>query len=448
MSENTPQEQPKPTARPIPRPRPQAAPVKTPKLDDGAAQRAAAWGRVDEEGNVWLRSNDGERIVGQFAADGSPEDALALYVRRYLDLAAQVELLASRVENISPEEARANVKELQAQLVKPAVVGDVEALRSRVESLNERIAVRLEEVQAARQEAKAASLAHRTSIVERAEEISHMDPAKIHWRNTREEMTQLFEQWKQAQRSMPRIDRPSEEALWTRFSKARSHYDKLRRQHFQALDAIRAEAEAKKNAIIKRAEQIADSTDWSGTAAEFRSLMDQWRQAGRANHKEDNRLWEQFRTLQQRFFDAREAHFQERNSEYNANLELKLALIEEAEALLPVENLDAARAALRSIENRWDEIGPVPRVDLPRTEGRLREIEDAIREAEAEQWRRTDPTKQARSDGMAAQLKHLIAELDEEIAAAEAAGDAKKLEELHSARQARVAWLEQVTKEL
>ena len=90
----------------------------------------------------------------------------------------------------------------------------------------------------------------------------------------------------------------------------------------------------------------------------------------------------------------------------------------------------------------------VPRADISRTEGRLRQIEDAVRNAEAEKWRRSDPQKKQRADGMAAQLEHLIAELDDQIAAAEADGDAKKVASLSEDRAARQAWLDQVTKDL
>ncbi len=451
MSESTPTPKPKP--RPIPRPRPAApaaASVKpTPApLDQAAAAQAAAWGRVDSEGNVWLRSDSGERIVGQYAVGGSAEDALSLYVRRYLDLAAQITLLESRMDNISPEEATSSLKALDEQLVEPAVVGDVEALRTRISALKERATARAAEAAAKREEAKAKAVAERTALIERAEAIAGTDPSKIHWRNSRDELGQIFEQWKAAQKGGPRIDRPTEEGLWQRYSKARSQFDRMRRQHFSALESERSEVVARKNALIAQAEALSDSTDWNNTAAQFRALMDDWRQAGHAARKEDDKLWERFRSAQQKFFDARSSHYAARDEVFNENLQAKLALIEEAESILPVKDLEAARAALHDIQDRWEAIGMVPRADISRTEGRLRQIEDAVRNAEAEKWRRSDPQKKQRSDGMAAQLEHLISELDEQIAAAEAAGDSKKVESLREDRAARQAWLDQVTKDL
>ena len=450
MSESTPTPKPKPVPHPIPRPRPVAAAIAKPAqaIDEAAAARAAAWGRVDGEGNVWLRSDEGERVVGQYAAGGSEEDALSLYVRRFLDLQAQISLLESRVEGISPDEATASLSSIEAQLVEPAVVGDVESLRSRAAALKATISARAQVIAAEREEARAAALAERTTLIERAEEIANTAPNKIHWRNSREELAQIFEQWKAAQRSGPRIDRTTEEALWQRYSKARSQFDKARRHHFGVLESERSEVMARKNALIERAEAMAESTEWGSTAAAYRALMDEWRQAGHAARKDDDKLWERFRGAQQRFFDARATHFAERDEEFSGNLAAKLELIKEAEAVLPVKDIEAARAALRDIEDKWDQIGMVPRADIGRTEGRLREIEEAVRDAEAEKWRRTDPAKQQRSSGMAEQLQQLISELDGQIEAAEAAGDQKALNELTSARQAREAWLAQVQKDL
>ena len=446
MSDSTPQPTPRP--RPIPRPAPQVTkPVQAP-LDDAAAARAAAWGRVDTEGNVWLRGDDGERIVGQYAAGGSAEDALALYVRRYLELASQIGLLESRIDHINPDEASSSLKALEDQLVEPAAVGDIQELRNRTVALREKIVSRKKEVTKEREAARATAIAERTALIERAEEIANADPANIPWRNARQELSQIFDQWKNAQRNGVRIDRRTEEALWQRFSKARSHFDRVRREYFATIESERTDVIAKKTALIARAEALQDSTEWNITSAEFRDLMEEWRHAGRTTRKDDDRLWARFRAAQQKFFDARSEYFSSRDEQFNANLQAKLELVAEAEKILPIKDLEAARSALHSIQDRWESIGMVPRNDIGRTEGRLREIEDAIRDAEAEKWRRTDPQKQQRSSGMAEQLEQLIAELVEEIAEAEAAGNTKKVTELNASLEARKAWLAQVTKDL
>ncbi|OCA94504.1 ATPase [Actinobaculum suis] len=449
MSEETPT--PKPTPAPAQRPAPQPAktgPVHATPTDSLAAAEAAKWGRVDDAGNVWLRSSEGERIVGQYAASGSSEDALAIFVRRHLDLETQVAVVETRVENVHPDEVQKSIKTLTKELTEPAAVGDIESLRTRLEAVRERAAQRRTEIAAERQAAKEEALAYRTQIVERAEEIAGQDPQRIHWRNSREELSTLFDQWKQAQRHGARLDRAVEQGLWKRFSHARTLFDRERRRYFAELDSQRKEVVARKEKLIARAEELSTSTDWGATAAAYRDLMEEWKAAGRAARRQDDALWERFRAARQPFYDAREAFFNERNAEEVANRDAKLELVAEAEALLPIRDIEAARAKLRDIGERWDAIGPVPRADIDRTEGRLRRVEDAVRGAEVEQWRQTDPEKEQRSQGMAAQLEHLIAELDKEIAAAQAAGDEAKLKELGAAREARVAWLEQVQKDL
>ncbi|MFY9262926.1 MAG: DUF349 domain-containing protein [Arcanobacterium sp.] len=430
-----------PTPRSIPRPRPSA--IARPALEDSAATAAAKWGRVDDEGNVWLRSSgaEAERIVGQYAAGGSEKDALGLYVRRFLDLQAQVSLLEARIDNISPEEAAQSLKALNEQLVEPAVVGDVQSLRARVSELDGRIAQRREQVASERAAAKKQALADRTLIVERAEEIAAQDPKKTHWKKSREELTALLDQWKHAQRHDARIDRPSEEALWKRFSSARTQFDRHRRQFFSERDAMHKRVIARKEEIIAIATELATSTDWGATAARYRDLMNDWKAAGRSTKREDDKLWERFRAAQQTFFDARTNFNAAVDEEFGANLEAKLELLAEAEKILPIDDVEKAKTQLRAIGDKWDAIGRVPRGDFARTEGRFREIERAVRDADAEQWRRSDPAKQERADGMAAQLEALIAELEVEIAEAEKAGDAKKLKELNSALEARKAWL-------
>ncbi|MDO4888601.1 MAG: DUF349 domain-containing protein [Actinomycetaceae bacterium] len=449
MSESTERPTPKPGPRPIPKPRPaQSVQPPVPSLSDTAAAEAAAWGRVDDEGNVWLRSNDGERIVGQYAAEGSPKDALAIYVRRYLDLKAQLSLIEARIETISPEESASALKAFEKQLVEPAAVGDIDALRARAEEIASKIEERKAEHQARRAQAKEAALSERQAIVARAEEIAASVESPINWRDTRAELMDLLEKWRTLQKRGPRIDKATSDALWKRLSHSRKVFEEARRAYFVKLDAHRSEVTAAKERLIARAEEIAHSTDWRETSNEMRRLMDEWKAAGRASRRDDDRLWERFMAAREVFFQARAAHHAAVDQEFADNLKAKLELVEQAEALLPIADIKAAKATMRDIGEQWEAIGMVSRADYQRIESRMRHVEDEIRRAEDEQWRRSDPQKKQRSSGMAAQLEALIAELDSEIAQAEEAGDSKKLAELHEARRAREAWLAQVNKDL
>ena len=139
--------------------------------------------------------------------------------------------------------------------------------------------------------------------------------------------------------------------------------------------------------------------------------MREWKAAGPAPREVDDQLWQRFRGAQDTFFGARDAANAELDQEFAANAEVKEALLVEAEALVPVTDLDAAKKAFRDIADRWDEAGKVPRDRMKDLEGRIRKVEQAIRSVEDEQWRRSDPEKSARADDMISKLEAGIAEI-------------------------------------
>ncbi|WP_250447147.1 DUF349 domain-containing protein, partial [Actinotalea sp. C106] len=298
--------------------------------------------------------------------------------------------------------------------------------------------------EAERAAAKQAALESRTEIVEAAEKLAATDPDRMQWRPAGDQLRTLLDQWKDAQRHGPRLDRGAEDALWKRFSHARSTFDRGRRRFFADLEKRNATAKEEKARLVAEAERLASSTDWGATSGAYRDLMTQWKAAGRASRKDDDALWARFRAAQDTFFHARDASQRETDAEFAANLEVKLQLLTEAEKLVPVTDLGAAKAALRDLQDRWESAGKVPRGDIQRVEGRLRAVEQAIRDADQAKWTRTNPETRARAEGAAAQLQAAIAGLEADLVAAQEAGDARRISEAQAALDARRSWLEQV----
>lgn len=402
------------------------------------------FGRVDEDGNVWVKEADGERQVGSYP-DGVPENPLALYTRRFLDLEATVNLFETRLPALSARDIEQTLKTIDEAVKAPAAVGDLDGLRSRVAELHERAARRKEEARAERQAAKEAALQDRTAVVEEAEALANQDPERTQWKQSGQKLRDLLEDWKQLQRRGPRLDRADEDALWKRFSSARTKFDRHRRQFFSALDARQAEAKRVKEQLIAEAEAMQNSTDWGRTSAAYRDLMDRWKQAGRASRKEDDALWARFRAAQQVFFDARRENSEMIDSEYRQNLKVKEELLVRAESLLPITDLDTTIKRLREIQDQWDAAGRVPRSDISRVEGRMRAVEKAVREAEEEQWRKSDPETKARAEGMLGQLEESIAQLEADLAKAEQAGDHAQIKAITDALETKRAWYRQIS---
>lgn len=460
---------PAPGPRPIPRPIPRAVPrppsitpasipparattstggpagaVPAPS-DAAEAALAATFGRVDDDGTVYVREGAAERAVGQFPG-ASSEEALALYVRRFLDLQAKVVVFETRLTatDLAVKEIDQTLAKLTEELAEPAAVGDLDALRARLDALRPIAQERRAIADAERAAAKEAALKVRTEIVEAAERISGTDPERIQWRPAGEQLRVLLEQWKESQRTGPRLDRPIEESLWKRFSHARTTFDRERRHFFAELEQRNSQAKTVKEGLVAQAEALSSSTDWAATAGAYRDLMTAWKGAGRASRHDDDALWARFRAAQDTFFAARDNAATVTDAEFRANLDVKEALLVEAERLVPVTDLGAAKRALRTIQDKWDAAGKVPRGDLQRIEARLRAVETAIREADQAVWTRSNPETRARAEGAAAQLQAAISGLEADLAKAKASGNARKTAEAQAALDARRSWLEQV----
>jgi len=447
---------PRPAGRPAPSPaafaaRPKAATspvVAAPSTVSSAASlaEAARWGRVEGDGHVFLTIDGAEHPVGQYPGV-SDDEALGYFARKYDDVVAQIVLLEQRVNSKAPTtDMQKTVTHLREQLAERNMVGDLRAAEARLDTLSTQIA-ELEKAEKAEHDAvRAAELAAREAIVAEAEEISGHDPAQIQWKTSSARMNELFESWKAAQKNGVRLGRSNEDALWKRFRAARTVFDRHRRAYFSQLDSNNSAAKAAKEKLIAEAEALSSSTDWGFAAGEYRRLMDEWKASPRASRKDDDALWARFRAAQDVFFTSRQAANDEIDQEYSANLTVKEALLEEANALLPIKDLAAAKKALQSIRDRWEEAGKVPRADMGRIEAGLRKVEDAVRHAEDENWKRSNPETKARTNSALSQLEAAIAGLKDDLAAAEKAGDQRKIKAAQEALEARQAWLDQISR--
>ncbi|RBP98665.1 DNA repair protein [Bifidobacterium aemilianum] len=421
-----------------------AAPVVNYSQEDIKA--AEAFGHVDDEGKVFVKEGESEREVGQFPG-ASKEEALDLYVRRFLDLKAKLDLFASRLKaaNIKPKEIDESITSLAEETDKPEVVGNIAALREEFESLKQQGETKKQELAEARKAAVAKALEERTAIVERAEAIADsLDMERTNWKDTAEKFRALFEEWQQHQKTTVRLNKTDADQLWKRFSSARTRFNQERRKWAQNRDSERSNVKQLKEAIIKEAEEIKDSTDWGETSRKFRDLMDRWRQAGRAGRKEDDELWTRFRASADVFFDARQADRDKMNSAEKENLAKKEELLTQAQALLPVADEEAAkkaRQALSDIQDQWDQIGYVPRDDVHRIESALDSVDQQIKAVEDSAWKQTDPEADARKSSFELQLQAQLEELDQQIAAET---DPKKKASLEAEKATKEQWMNAV----
>jgi hypothetical protein len=400
------------------------------------------WGRVDADGTVYVRTADGERVIGSWAA-GSPEEAIAFFRRKFESLETEVALIEQRMSTteIAPAQAQATVQRLLKSVADANALGDLDGLRVRLEGLTGAVDQRREEVKAAREHARTEAREVKERIVEEAE---HIAAEATHWKASGERMAELLEEWKAA----PHADRSIEAVLWKRLSAARNGFTKRRKAYFASLEAEREAVRTRKEKLVEEAESLADSTDWSATSSAYRDLMRQWKEAGRAGRDDEAELWKRFRDAQDKFFAARSEVFAAKETELRAHASVKEQLLAEAQALLPVTDWRAARSALRGIQERWEQAGSVPRETRDQLEQGLRRVEETVRRAEETQWKRSNPEALARAEGTVSQLRAAIESLEAQLAKARARGDASGVRKAEEALAARQSWLAEAERTL
>lgn len=389
------------------------------------------WGRIAEDGTVYVRTADGERAVGSWQA-GSVEEGLAFYTRRYDDLAAEVAVLEARVTSptVDPRTVAAAVTKLKESLPTASVVGDLASLDSRLDAVLGQVQERRAAIADARAAAASAAADRKRGLVEEAQRLS----GSSEWRATGDRFRAIVDEWK----TIRGVDRKTDSELWEQLSTARREFDKRRRSHFADLDKQRTKSGEQKEQLATEAEKLADSDDWAATAKRFRDLMNEWKSAGRAGREVDDALWTRFKAAQDRFFTRRSEALSARDAEYSSNLEAKQALVTEAESLDPGSDLEGARRRLRTIHDKWEKVGRVPRESMHALEQRLAAVEQRIRDAGAQAR-----TVTVSESPLVIRLRESVTKLESRLQRARAAGDDALVSETEEALTTQREWLMQ-----
>ena len=425
----------------------------TPNLSNTGAAAAligdpAKFGRVGEDGTVYVITPTGDRAVGSYPGK-SPEEALAYFVKKFEMAASEVALLAARIRSgaMVPSDAHEAVNKLRNQITELNGVGDLANLASSLE----KIPALISEHEGAYQARKAAQNAEREARKVEAEAIKEKIVAEaeslvdsVAWKVTTARLKELLDDWKKA----PRLDKKIDAALWKRFSSSRNKFDKRRRVHFSNLDSEQKKVASTKEVIVKEAESLANSREWLNTAKRYKELMDQWKASGRGKKSADTALWNRFKAAQDTFFKAKNADMDKRKSSMVENLAKREAMIVEFEALLPISDFRSAKNKFYDLMGKWQKIGMTDRKKRATFDARIKKVEDEINELERNFQRKSDPSAKAQANKVVQGLAEAIENYEKQAAKAEAAGQTAKAMVAREAAAARRGWLEQAQKGL
>ncbi|MGL6236462.1 MAG: DUF349 domain-containing protein [Segniliparus sp.] len=425
---------PKPSPAAIGRPRPAPRPGSPAAAKTGGTVRSnpARYGRIDEDGAVWLTTPDGERQIGVWEA-GTTEEGLAHFGRRFEDLATEAELLRSRLEKGGDaRKTKAAAEELLRGLPDAAALGDFAALHEQLAAL----VARAEEAQAGDRERRAAhkqeAAAERERLAQEAEQIAR---SSTDWKAAGQRLRDILEQWK----TIKGLDRDTDEALWARYKAAREQFNNRRQTHFAELDRTRAQAKQRKEELVAKAEELAKTVDGESSPAGFREIRAAWKKLGPASREDENQLWARLNAAQDAFSAAQDEKETEHLAEYEANATAKEALIARLERIDPKDKLAEARSVLREVRDRWEKIGQVPKDRVKELSRRLQEAAARVEEADRRSWTKSDPELKARAQ----QFVERAEQFEAQAAKAKAKGKLKDEQKLLEQAQQWRQWAEQ-----
>lgn len=390
-----------------------------------------AFGRIDADGTVYVKTAAGERAVGSWQA-GTPEEGLAHFARRFDDLVTEVNLVEARLGTGAADAtgSLATIKRIHALLPEAHVVGDIDGLSSRLEKLTALATQKADEARAARDVARTEALGRKTALVTEAETLAAESTS---WKATGDRFKEILDEWK----AIRGVDRKTDGELWKRFATARDTFTRRRGGHFATLDATRKQAQGRKDELVAEAETLSESTEWNATANRLKELMAEWKTAPRAAKEVEQKLWERFRAAQDAFFTRRSEVFSARDAEQKVAIERRQELVAAAEALDVDADPKAAQAAMRDIQAKWHDAGRVGRDAATNLDRRLRTVDEKIREGMEVAWRRPEPS----ASPLLIQMREQVAEAEARLARAQAAGDAKRIREADSALASKKQFL-------
>jgi hypothetical protein len=391
-----------------------------------------AFGRVDADGTVFVKTAAGERVVGSWQA-GTPEEGLAHFARRFADLVTEVDLVETRLGTGAADAAHSlsTIKRIRGTLDEAHVVGDIDGLAARLDKLASLAQEKAGEARAAREAVRNESLSRKTALVEEAELLAAESTS---WKAAGDRFKEILEEWK----SIRGVDRRTDGELWKRYATARDAFTRRRGAHFATLDQARKQAQTRKEELVTEAEDLSSSTEWAQTANRLKELMTEWKAAPHASKEVEQRLWERFRAAQDCFFARRSEVFSARDAEQKASLGRRHELLAQAEALDVEADPRAAQAKLREIQGQWHDAMRVPREAAAGLDRRLRAVEERIRAAMDVAWRRTAPS----DNPLLAQMREQVAAAEARLHRAQAAGDAKRIREAQEALDSKRQFLQ------
>jgi hypothetical protein len=266
-----------------------------------------------------------------------------------------------RTKNLPVRELEASLRSLQDEWeeIGPVNNEDWESLKKNywdsVKTIYEKINVHYEEQRNVLMDNLNKKKALVETLKSSVSDLNSIEKGKD-WEAKTNEIIALQEQWKQIGFG----PKKENDAIWKEFRSLCDTFFEAKKNFNKSLDNKYKEVADKKRALIAEVQEINTSTDWKKTADRIVFLQKKWKETGSAGQRYENKLWSEFRAACDVFYNSRDKHFEEQESELVGNLEQKVALIAEIEQYVVSEDKTEALSDLKNFNDRFSSIGHVP----------------------------------------------------------------------------------------
>ncbi len=282
--------------------------------------------------------------------------------RKAENLESKKELLKKFSEIINEEKwtATKEVSQIRGkwESIKVLPQGEVDALNERFDALMEEFESHKVDRLVKKLQKEEENLTLKLVILEKMDALNEkVTTDKADFDELNKEFHDLLIQW----RKVGRVPVEKNQQAWDHFNDAQDKFDQLRFKHDKAYRKSVEKALEKKKKLIKEAEGLLDEKDIAIAARRVNKLHNQWKKTGNLPQKEENELWEKFKAATDAFNEKKSENIDVLRDQEQENLEKKLKLIEQAEAIQDTEDFDEGHQGMQKLMDEWKEIGPVPR---------------------------------------------------------------------------------------
>ena len=201
------------------------------------------------------------------------------------------------------------------------------------------------------------------------------------------ELQKLHEEWKE----IGPVPQDKKEEIWERFKAATDKINAIRREHYSKLQEEQNANLATKTALCEKAEELlaegpTSINGWQKKSTELSELFKVWKTVGPAAKKQNEEIWARFKGVMDSFFAKKKEFFASLKDKQSENLERKINLCIEAEALKDSNDWKKTTEQFKRIQEEWKTIGPVPKRHADKIWKRFRAACDTFFNRKAEHF--------------------------------------------------------------